>query len=179
MAWSDHSIHHGQKLKFAKNSLWRWSLQVPFCISVPGITQAGAKCNRVVQLLDLYPTISELAGLPVPEHCQGRSLLPLLKNPETAWEHPVVSTLHKPIGLIHSVRTEKWAYLKYADDGEELYDLEKDPDEITNLLHISAPEYQPVIDALKKHIPLNPLPPMPKAKIAVRRDRKTDDPSED
>ena len=158
MAWSDHSIHHGQKLKFAKNSLWRWSAQVPFSISAPGMTRPDSKCNRAVQLLDIYPTVSELAGLPVPEHCEGTSLVPLLKDPEAQWSHPVVSVLSKPIGLIFSVRTEKWAYLKYVDEGEELYDLEKDPDELTNLLHKNAPEYKSIVERLQKHIPANPIP---------------------
>ena len=175
MAWSDHSIHHGQKLKFAKNSLWRWSTQVPFSISAPGVTQPNSKCNRAVQLLDIYPTISELAGLPVPEHCQGKSLVPLLKDPAAQWNHPVVTVSSKPIGLTYAVRTEKWAYLKYMDEGEELYDLEKDPDELTNLLHKNSPEYQPVVERLQKHIPANPLPPMSKAKIAVEREKKAGD----
>jgi arylsulfatase A-like enzyme len=157
MAWSDHSIHHGQKLKFAKNSLWRWSTQVPFCISVPGVTLPDTKCSRPVQLLDIYPTIAELVGLPVPEHCQGKSLMPLLKDPQAEWSRPVVTVLSKPIGLIFSVRTENWAYLKYADDGEELYDLEKDPDELTNLLHKNGPEYKSVVERLQKHIPENPI----------------------
>ena len=158
MAWSDHSIHHGQKLKFAKNSLWRWSVQVPFSISVPGMTQPNSRSNRAVQLLDIYPTISELAGLPVPEHCEGTSLVPLLRDPEAPWSHPVVTVSSKPIGLTYAVRTEKWAYLKYVDEGEELYDLEKDPDELTNLLYRNSPEYQPVVERLKKHIPTNPMP---------------------
>lgn len=158
MAWSDHSIHHGQKLKFAKNSIWRWSVQVPFSISVPGMTQPNSRSNRAVQLLDIYPTISELAGLPVPEHCEGTSLVPLLRDPEAPWSHPVVTVSSKPIGLTYAVRTEKWAYLKYVDEGEELYDLEKDPDELTNLLYRNSPEYQPVVERLKKHIPTNPIP---------------------
>ncbi|MGB0259172.1 MAG: sulfatase, partial [Coraliomargarita sp.] len=164
MAWSDHSIHHGQKLKFAKNSLWRWSVQVPFSISVPGMTQPNSRSNRAVQLLDIYPTISELAGLPVPEHCEGTSLVPLLRDPEAPWSHPVVTVSSKPIGLTYAVRTEKWAYLKYVDEGEELYDLEKDPDELTNLLYKNSPEYQPVVERLKKHIPANPVLPPSRAK---------------
>jgi arylsulfatase A-like enzyme len=124
---------------------------------VPGVTLPDTKCSRPVQLLDIYPTIAELVGLPVPEHCQGKSLMPLLKDPQAEWSRPVVTVLSKPIGLIFSVRTENWAYLKYADDGEELYDLEKDPDELTNLLHKNGPEYKSVVERLQKHIPENPI----------------------
>ncbi|GAI24391.1 unnamed protein product, partial [marine sediment metagenome] len=96
-------------------------------------------------------------------------------NPDKEWNYPVVSVLEKPVGLVYSVRTEKWAYLKYADKGEELYDLENDPDEIKNLLHKETTgKYKSLTARLQKHIPVNPLPAIPKSKIAIERDKKSD-----
>jgi arylsulfatase A-like enzyme len=80
--------------------------------------------------MDLYPTLAELTGLDVPGHVEGRSLLPLLEDPNAAWDHPALTTY----GFNnHAVRTERYRYIRYSDGSEELYDHRTDPNEWTNL----------------------------------------------
>ena len=79
--WSDHGYHLGEKDITGKNTLWDRSTRVPLIFAGPGIT-AGAECNRPAELLDLYPTLVELAGLPEPDGQEGHSLVPQLQNPQ-------------------------------------------------------------------------------------------------
>ena len=127
--WSDHGWHLGEKGITGKNSLWERSTRVPLIFAGPGIV-AGAKSNRPVELLDLYPTLVELSGLPKRGSLEGHSLAPLLKNPKAARQWPAVTTHNLDN---HSVRSERWRYIRYADGSEELYDHQTDPNEWTNL----------------------------------------------
>jgi arylsulfatase A-like enzyme len=83
-----------------------------------------------VGLIDMYPTLSELCGLPAVAGQEGRSLVPLMKNPAKSWEYPVLSTYLKNH---HAIRTSTWCYIRYENGEEELYDRIVDPDEIHNL----------------------------------------------
>ncbi|MCI0379605.1 MAG: sulfatase [Gemmataceae bacterium] len=128
--WSDHGWTHGQKQHWRKFSLWDQDCRVVFTMNVPGLTKAGQRCERTVSLLDLYPTINELCGLPAKKGLEGNSLVPLLKNPQTTWDYPALTT-H---GLKnHSLRSERWRYIQYKNGSEELYDHTKDPLEWKNL----------------------------------------------
>ena len=99
-------------------------------IIAPGVTTADSKCGRTVDFVDIYPTLSELCGLPIGGHLDGESVVPLLRNPEASWSHPAI-TSH---GIKNdAVRTERWRYIRYKDGSEELYDHDKDPMEWTNL----------------------------------------------
>lgn len=123
---------------------------------VPGLPQgtpAGARCERIVSLLDLFPTLTELCGIPPKPGLGGRSLIPLLENPDRVWEHPAITTYDFNE---FSVRTEDWHYIHYIDDSEELYDLGADPEEWRNLA--SDPEYREVRDRLAAQMPRNPAP---------------------
>ena len=88
------------------------------------------RSGRTVSLLDLYPTLVELGGLPEKEGLDGRSLAPLLKDPDAAWDRPVITTYQ--FGE-YAVRDERFQYIRYIDGSEELYDLEADPEAWTNL----------------------------------------------
>ena len=79
---SDHGWGMGEKDYLYKNSLWQESTQVPLIVRAPGVAQAGAVSEQPVSLIDLYPTLCELTGTPVPDHCQGKSLAKLLDDPE-------------------------------------------------------------------------------------------------
>ena len=127
--WSDHGWHLGEKGITGKNTLWERSTRVPLVIAGPGVTP-GAKCRRPVELLDLYPTLVDLCGLPANEKLEGHILRPLLKdaNAERPW--PAVTTHNQNN---HAVRSERWRYIRYADGSEELYDVQADPNEWTNL----------------------------------------------
>lgn len=115
---------------------------------VPGLTKPGSVCARPVDFLGLYPTLCELAGLPVPKHLQGVSLRPLLANPQAAWDRPAISTM---TAGNHAVRTDRWRYIRYAGGGEELYDHDADPHEWTNLA--AKPEHTALKAELAKWLP--------------------------
>ncbi|MBK5294048.1 MAG: sulfatase [Acidobacteriia bacterium] len=127
--WSDNGWHLGEKQHWHKSTLWQRSTHVPLIISAPGMRGAGKARNQPVNLLDLYPTLVELCGLPGPKDLDGESLAPLLRDP-AARRNPTVSTY---LPNNHAVRNERWRYIRYSDGGEELYDCVKDPNEFTNL----------------------------------------------
>lgn len=127
--WSDHGWHLGEKRHWRKFALWEESTRAPLILVVPGLTKADARCDRTVDFMSIYPTLTDLCGIPTPAHVQGRSLRPLLADPQAAWQ-PAVTTYRQNN---HSVRSEAWRYTRYADGGEELYDEVKDPYEWTNL----------------------------------------------
>ena len=128
--WSDHGWHLGEKQRWRKHTLWEESTRVPLIFVAPGVTTPGSRSARTVSLLDLFPTLVELAGIETPGHLEGISLVPLLENPDAEWNRPAVTT-HQ-FGN-HSVRGERFRYIRYVDGSEELYDHDADPDEWHNL----------------------------------------------
>src|SRR5262249_5570362 len=128
--WTDHGWSHGQKQHWRKFSLWEQDCRVAFMIAAPGVTQSGARCSRTVNLLDLYPTVIDLSGVPAKKGLEGESLVPLLRDPQIAWDHPSITTHGRNN---HSIRSEKWRYIRYKDGSEELYDHDADPLEWKNL----------------------------------------------
>ena len=127
--WSDHGWHLGEKGITGKNSLWERSTRVPLIFAGPGIAP-GARCAQPVELLDLYPTLVELAGLPSKRGLEGHSLVPLLKDSEAPRPWPAITTHNQGN---HAVRSRDWRYIRYADGSEELYDHRADPNEWKNL----------------------------------------------
>ncbi len=134
--WGDHGWHLGEKHHWRKFALWEEATRVPLMISAPagtpGLaegTRAGAVSPRPVSLMDVYPTLLDLAGLAAEGGLDGRSLVPLLRNPEAPWQ-PAVTTFGR---MNHAVRSEDYRYIRYADGSEELYDHRVDPMEWTNL----------------------------------------------
>lgn len=146
--WSDHGQHMGEKKHWRKQSLWEESTQVPLFFSVPGQKTKGKVSKRVVSLLDVYPTLVELCGLPEADRLEGQSLGPLIRNPNKKWDKPVLSTWYYGN---HAVRSERYRYIRYRDGGEELYDHRNDPGEFTNLAQ--NPEYAGVIADHRKSLP--------------------------
>lgn len=146
--WSDHGWHLGEKARWRKETLWREATHVPLIVVAPGITEAGSTSSAVVSLMDLYPTLVELAGLEMPKHLEGVSLVPLLRNPAARGDHAAVST--NGFGN-HAVSTERYRYIRYSDGSEELYDLDSDLDEWHNLA--KDPSLDQVIQDLKALLP--------------------------
>ncbi|MDX1638366.1 MAG: sulfatase [Balneolaceae bacterium] len=132
--WSDHGYHLGEKAITGKNTLWEPSTRVPLIFAGPG-TGTAERSGQAVELLDIYPTLVELAGLPAKQELEGLSLVPQLTNPDTPRERPAITT-HNPGN--HAVRTERWRYIRYANGTEELYDLRRDLHEWSNLADDSA-----------------------------------------
>ncbi len=136
---SDHGFHLGEHKFWMKVSLHEESVKIPLVIKVPGKKYAGGRgqsavCNSFIELIDLYPTLAELAGLEYSEHLQGKSLVETLINPKTQVRDMVftVSQGGKTFGL----RTDQYAYIQYDEDagsGIELFDMVKDPKQFTNL----------------------------------------------
>lgn len=152
MIYGDHGWHLGEKLRYRKATLWRESTQLPFIFHVPGMTKLQ-DCNRNVNLLDIYPTLIDLCNLPK-KQLDGKSFAPLLKNPKLKWT-PTVTT--SGMGE-HSVISEKWHYIQGRNQVFQLYNLEDDPMEWTNLIDKKTPEVKAAIKDLKAYIPVNDAP---------------------
>ena len=139
---SDHGFHLGEHEFWMKVSVKEESAKVPLIIKVPG--KEPAVCNSFVELLDLYPTVAELAGLSYSPHIQGKSLVKTLNNPKTKVRDTAFSVTQN--GETFLLRSDKWAYIQYNEDaslGVELFDMEMDPEQFTNLAF--ADEYSDVV----------------------------------
>lgn len=159
--WSDHGYHLGEKEISGKNTLWDPSTKVPLIFAGPGITR-GAKCARPVESLDIFPTLLELAGFPERPDIEGHSLVQLCQNANSARPWPAITTHNQHN---HSVRTERWRFICYADGSEELYDMVADPNEWTNLA--GKPEHRGVKQELAGWLPRVNLPPAPGSQYRV------------
>ncbi len=143
---SDHGYHLGEHDFWAKVSLRDESAMVPLIVKVPG--KKPAVCRSLVELIDLYPTTAKLCGLEVPARLQGRDISPMLDNPAHAVRDAAFSVAPTSKGFL--LREDQWAYLQYAEDaaqGIELFDMERDPQQFTNLA--TRPENQSVVEGFK------------------------------
>jgi len=133
--WSDHGYHLGEHGLWFKMSCFEESAKCPMIISAPGLKTSGMVSHRIVELIDIYPTLADLAGINAPEYLDGASLLPLLRSPSRKWDRPAYTQVQRGTSAGHSVRTEKWRYTEweFGHKGLELYDEEKDPCELENL----------------------------------------------
>jgi len=158
--WSDHGWHLGEKQHWGKWTGWERSTRVPLIIVPPKQRSAdsaniGARCQRPVSLIDLYPTLTELCGVPAPDGLDGQSLLPLLRDPSRPTDRKVVSVFDP--GNV-TVRTERWRYIHYADGSEELYDVNRDPNEWTNLS--GEPDRAAILNVFRNALPKEALQQM-------------------
>jgi arylsulfatase A-like enzyme len=161
--WSDNGWHNGEKGLYEKRTLWDETDRIPFIIAGPGI-EGGRLCDRTVGLIDIYPTLIELCGLPKKEGLEGKSLVPLLKGVDEKWnDRPVLTT--KGPG-IHAVRTQKWTYIHYRDGYQELYDNAKDQIQRNNLA--GNPDFSQIIKKLRTHMPEVDKAPVTKGMTAIQ-----------
>lgn len=130
---SDHGYHLGDHFLWGKVTLFDIGAKVPFIIRAPGFTRTGTTSEAMVELVDIYPTLTDLAGLTAPDHLQGVSLRPLLEHPERRGEKKYAySIVSRGANLGYALRNQRWRYGKWPD-GEELYNLTRDPHEKDNL----------------------------------------------
>ena len=149
--WADHGWHLGEKSHWKKSTLWEEATRVPLLISAPGYSPGT--CAKPVGLIDIYPTLIALCGLPAREGLEGRSLVPLMENPNRNWPFPAITTHGRGN---HAVRSERWRYIRYADGSEELYNHRQDEMEWENLAH--SPMLGEVKELLSQWLPENNAP---------------------
>jgi len=136
---ADHGYQLGEKGKWSKaGSLFEMGTRVPLIIDAPGAGGNGQSCRRIVESLNLYRTLAELCGLPLPDGVEGNSLVPLLHRPTAEWNHPAHSVWSEDGATLHgvAVRTEQWRFAEYGPDGKNgamLLDPNGDPQELKNL----------------------------------------------
>lgn len=148
--WGDHGYHLGEKGKWSKHgSIFNLGLRVPLIMAGPGISMGGTS-QRVVQSLDIFPTLAELCALSAPSNIQGRSLVPLLRSPSADWDHPAYAVTYRDGKLHRAVRDDRFLYAEFDSgrQGAMLIDLKNDPRELTNL--VAKVEYRDDLARMKK-----------------------------
>jgi arylsulfatase A-like enzyme len=147
VVWGDHGWHLGEKDITGKNTLWDRGTKVPLVFAGPDVTPRQ-RCGQPVELLDIYPTLIDLAGAPTRSDLEGISLVPQLKDAATPRTRPAITSHNQGN---HGIRSERWRYIHYADGSEELYDMHADPHEWTNLAHL--PKHAAVIGQHRRWLP--------------------------
>jgi len=160
--WSDHGWNLGEHTLWCKHSCYETSMRIPLLIRVPGVT-TGQRSSALVEAIDLYPTLSELCGLAIPEHVQGRSLAPLLTNPDQTWKEFAIGRYQKG----DTLRTADFRYTEYTEPngkrlGRMLYDHRSDSAEDHNIVGTAALKDQ--VEALSRSLNEHKGKPNPKNK---------------
>ncbi|MGC6465785.1 MAG: sulfatase [Akkermansiaceae bacterium] len=145
---SDHGFHLAEKDHWQKGTLWEEATNSMLMFRVPGMTKAGGVTKRCVSLQDLYPTLAELCQIEKPSHVDGKSLVPILKDPQVDWPSTAISYLYDQYA---SIRTEKYRYIRYKEGQQELYDRGKDPHEWKN--EAENRDYAKVVKELNGQLP--------------------------
>jgi iduronate 2-sulfatase len=152
---SDHGYHLGEHHLWRKDTLFEAALRTPLIVAGPGVSEPGVATRRIVELLDVYPTLAELAGIALPPGIDGRSLVPLLEDPEARREDEAFSFRGcTPPRFGRTIRTGRYRFTEWPDGSRELYDVVKDPEELRNLA--AAPAYAGVVAAMKERLEAGP-----------------------
>ncbi len=146
---SDHGYQLGEHFLWGKVTLFEICNRVPMLIRVPGQTKAASTSQGLVELVDLFPTLAELCDVNAPDDVQGRSLAPMLRDPNAAGKDSVYTVVTRGKNLGKAIRTDRWRYSKW-EDGEELYDLRNDLEEHHNLAR--SPEYSSTLKTMRRHL---------------------------
>jgi len=165
MLWGDHSFHLGDNGIWAKHVNWEMTNRSPLIVHAPGMKAAGKRTSALVEFVDLYPTLAESCGLPVPSTCAGRPMTPLLADAAAAFRPAALSQYQRGPLMSYSIRTERWRYSEWRNRpqggtvaGRELYDLEADPGGTRNL---AAEGPEPVLKEMAARLQacLDAIPP--------------------
>jgi len=159
--WGDHGWQLGEHGLWSKFTNFELATRAPLIVRVPQTTQQGAYTNAIVEFVDIYPTLCELAGLTLPEGLEGTSFVPVIKNPDQAWKQAAFSQHPRADHEMgYSMRTDRYRYTEWhhtrwgIPDGEpiaiELYDHATDPDENVNVA--GEPDQQERIADLHKRL---------------------------
>ena len=145
--WGDHGWKLGEHMAWGKHSNVENDVNAPLILSVPGMKNAGAHSDALVEFVDMYPTLCDLAGIPLPGHLEGTSFKPLLDDPELPWKTAAFSQYPRNAGktgagqlMGYTMRTDRYRFTVWAGrndhtqvDATELYDHQTDPQENYNL----------------------------------------------
>ncbi len=146
--FADHGFHLGEKQRWAKRTLWEDGTRVPLIVVDP-TRKGGQVSTKPAELIDIFPTLLALNGLKPDRTQEGQSLTPLLDDPKASdWKHPAITSFGPGN---YSVRTERYRYIHYNDDSEELYDHSTDPNEWHNLIIKGKPVRAELNAVLKQH----------------------------
>ena len=159
--WSDHGYHLGEKDISGKNTLWDRSTRVPLIFAGPGVSER-AVVDSPAELLDIYPTLIDLCNLSSRDGLEGHSLLPQLQDADAPRAWPAITTHNHDN---HGVRTKEWRFIQYADGSQELYNMQEDPNEWTNLA--GDPAYADVIAEHAAWLPKESLKPVTGSKHRI------------
>ncbi len=152
----DNGWHLGQKEHWGKVTLWNEATRVPMIWVAPKVAKAGVICEQAVDLMSIYPTLCDLAGIPKPKHVEGVDIKPLLMDPSAKWPTPALSTMYKGN---HTLVTSDWRYIHYADGTDELYNERTDPREWKNVA--TNAEFADIKKQLARYLPKTNAPPVP------------------
>jgi arylsulfatase A-like enzyme len=157
--WGDHGWHLSEKGMWAKGTLFEVSARGPLIISDPRERTAGQASSRVVQFLDMFPTLADACGLPVPDHLQGASLRPLLADPSRAWRRPAYTVQARNWFIGRSVRDDRWRFTEWDEGrrGQALFDHANDPHETRNLA--LDKQYEDVVNRMLPLLREGPVAP--------------------
>jgi len=157
--WSDHGYHLGEHDGiWQKRTLFEESCVTPLIIYAPGLKGNGKFSRQIVEFIDIYPTIAELCALKSPPDLPGRSLVPLLKNPNKKWHGSAFTQIVRPGKekpfMGRSLRTDRWRYTEWEKGalGAELYDHRNDPQEFNNLIQSDPNRFKSIQEGLRKKL---------------------------
>jgi iduronate 2-sulfatase len=147
---SDHGYHMGEHDHYQKRTLFEYSARIPLIISYPGQSKRGQRTGSLVEMIDFYPTLCELAGLEYPENISGKSMVPVLNNPHKKIRKDAFT---QTVFDGYSVITDRYRYIRWGEGGEglvELYDIRNDPGEMINLA--GREKYERVMKKMDKRL---------------------------
>lgn len=160
----DHGWQLGEHGLWGKQTNFEVAARTPLIFSVPGQAKRGAKTDALVEFVDIYPSLVELCGLPMPAGLDGTSLAPLLEDPDRIWKKAAFSQYPRGEVMGRSIRTDRYRYTEWAKPGVqpvgvELYDHQQDPDENVNLAR--QPEHKELVARLSNqlHARWHAIPP--------------------
>jgi len=159
--WGDHGWNLGEHTLWCKHCCFETSMRVPLLVRAPGF-DAGKSTDALVEYIDIYPSLCQLAGLPLPEHLDGRSFVPLMKDPGLAWKEAAIGRY----GPGDTIRTDRYRFTEYTDKqgkpaARMLYDHQADPDENVNVSE--QPESESLNQSLREqlHVGMGKASPRP------------------